>query len=186
MQVARLVEPRAGRSLGAKLRQMARAVELRPAASRPHRRRNDRGSAGPRRLRAARGSADRPRPDLTAAETCSTVVLDRAGTLLRPFALPDGRWRLPLSPAGDAPGREPLPGGPQHRGRIDAGMIAEAPVLVGFEQREVSTLSMQVARLVEPRAGRSLGAKLRQMARAVELERRLGNASVSRAGSWPK
>jgi membrane carboxypeptidase/penicillin-binding protein len=80
-------------------------------------------------------------------------------------------------------------------------MIAEAPVLVGFEQREVaridpgraerqppapsggSTLSMQVARLVEPRAGRSLGAKLRQMARAVELE---ASASVSRAGSWPK
>ena len=34
-----------------------------------------------------------------------------------------------------------------------------------------STLTMQVARLLEPRAERTLGAKLRQMARAIQLER---------------
>ncbi len=37
---------------------------------------------------------------------------------------------------------------------------------------------MQVARLVEPRAERSLAAKLRQMVRAVQLERRLGKDGV--------
>ena len=41
-----------------------------------------------------------------------------------------------------------------------------------------STLSMQVARLVEPRPERSLRSKLRQMVRAVELERRLGKAGI--------
>ncbi len=43
-----------------------------------------------------------------------------------------------------------------------------------------STLSMQVARLVEPRGERSLKAKLRQIARAIELERRLGKDGVLR------
>ena len=40
-----------------------------------------------------------PPLDLAAAEERSTVVLDRNGRLLRPFATPDGRWRLPLGPA---------------------------------------------------------------------------------------
>ncbi len=35
-----------------------------------------------------------------------------------------------------------------------------------------STLTMQVARLMEPRSERSLLAKLRQMVRAIQLERR--------------
>ncbi len=43
-----------------------------------------------------------------------------------------------------------------------------------------STLSMQVARLIEPRGERSLTAKLRQIARAIELERRLGKDGVLR------
>ncbi|HEY9422429.1 MAG TPA: penicillin-binding protein 1C, partial [Thermoanaerobaculia bacterium] len=34
--------------------------------------------------------------DLTAAGSRSTVVLDRDGRLLRPFATPEGRWRLPV------------------------------------------------------------------------------------------
>ena len=35
--------------------------------------------------------------DLSAAEKRSTVVLDRDGRLLRPFATEDGRWRLPVA-----------------------------------------------------------------------------------------
>ncbi|MFL5122367.1 MAG: hypothetical protein ACJ8C8_18130, partial [Microvirga sp.] len=35
--------------------------------------------------------------DLSAAEKRSTVVLDRDGRLLRPFATADGRWRLPVA-----------------------------------------------------------------------------------------
>jgi penicillin-binding protein 1C len=41
-----------------------------------------------------------------------------------------------------------------------------------------STLTMQVARLLEPRSERSLGAKLRQMVRAVEIERALAKDEV--------
>ena len=41
-----------------------------------------------------------------------------------------------------------------------------------------STLSMQVARLIEPREGRSFAAKFRQLARAVQIERRLSKAEI--------
>src|SRR5688572_28210948 len=37
--------------------------------------------------------------DLAAAEVRSPIVLDREGRLLRPFATPDGRWRLPVEVA---------------------------------------------------------------------------------------
>ena len=43
-----------------------------------------------------------------------------------------------------------------------------------------STLSMQVARLIEPREGRSLTAKFQQLARALQIERRLSKAGNSR------
>ncbi|MEH3147582.1 MAG: penicillin-binding protein 1C [Methylobacterium frigidaeris] len=132
-----------------------------------------------------------PRPpplDLAAAETRSTVVLDRAGTLLRPFALPDGRWRLPLAPAGVDPRYLALLEAYEdrrfrdHPGVDPAAMLRAAGqwLMAGRIVSGGSTLSMQVARLVEPRAGRSIGAKLRQMARAVELERRLGKDGVLR------
>ena len=35
--------------------------------------------------------------DLEASLKGSTLVVDRDGRLLRPFALPDGRWRLPAT-----------------------------------------------------------------------------------------
>ena len=35
--------------------------------------------------------------DLTASREGSTIVIDRDGRLLRPFTLPDGRWRLPAT-----------------------------------------------------------------------------------------
>ncbi|NNC00801.1 penicillin-binding protein 1C, partial [Corallococcus exiguus] len=34
--------------------------------------------------------------DLSMAEDRSTIVLDRHGTLLRPFVTREGRWRLPI------------------------------------------------------------------------------------------
>ncbi|WP_407520624.1 penicillin-binding protein 1C [Methylobacterium oryzisoli] len=133
--------------------------------------------------------AARPPPlDLTAAEIRSPVVLDRSGTLLRPFATADGRWRLPLAPQAvdpryvamllayedrrfrDHPGIDP-----PALLRAAGQWLAAGRIVSGG-----STLSMQVARLVEPRAERSLAAKLRQMARAVELERRLGKDGILR------
>jgi penicillin-binding protein 1C len=41
-----------------------------------------------------------------------------------------------------------------------------------------STISMQVARLLEPRSERSFAAKLRQIVRAIELERALGKDEI--------
>ena len=41
-----------------------------------------------------------------------------------------------------------------------------------------STITMQVARLLEPRQHRDMGAKLRQMTRAIELERALSKAQI--------
>ena len=41
-----------------------------------------------------------------------------------------------------------------------------------------STLTMQVARLIEPRSERTLAAKLRQIARAVQIEREVGKPGV--------
>ena len=35
--------------------------------------------------------------DLAASREGSTIVTDRDGRLLRPFTLPDGRWRLPAT-----------------------------------------------------------------------------------------
>lgn len=127
-----------------------------------------------------------PPLDLAAAESRSTVVLDRSGTLLRPFATADGRWRLPVTAeAVDPRYRAMLLAYEDRRFAAHPG-IDPAAVLRAAGQwltrgrivSGASTLSMQVARLVEPRRERSLEAKLRQMARAVTLERRLGKAGL--------
>ncbi|WP_375453418.1 penicillin-binding protein 1C [uncultured Methylobacterium sp.] len=127
-----------------------------------------------------------PPLDLTQASLRSTIVMDRNGTLLRPFATADGRWRLPVSPAAVDPRfLAMLAAYEDRRFASHPGIDLAATLRAAWQWlahgRIVSggsTLSMQVARLVEPRPGRSLAAKLRQMVRAVELERRLGKAGV--------
>lgn len=127
-----------------------------------------------------------PPLDMKAAETRSTVVLDRAGNLLRPFATPDGRWRLPVTAAAvDARYLAMLRAYEDRRfeshGGIDPVAVLRAAAQGLWRGRIVSggsTLSMQVARLVEPRAKRSPEAKLRQAVRAVSLERRLGKPKL--------
>ncbi|WP_157080833.1 penicillin-binding protein 1C [Methylobacterium variabile] len=129
-----------------------------------------------------------PPLDLAAAEARSSIVLDRAGILLRPFATADGRWRLPLAPeAVDPRFLAMLTAYEDRRFRAHPGVDPAALLraagqwlAAGRIVSGASTLSMQVARLVEPRGERSLSAKLRQIARAVELERRLGKDGVLR------
>jgi len=109
----------------------------------------------------------------------SAVVLDRDGKLLRPFATPDGYWRLPVRLADvDRRYVDLLVAYEDKRFRdhigIDPYALLRAAAQVATHGHIVSggsTLTMQVARLLEPRGERSLVAKLRQIVRAVEIER---------------
>jgi penicillin-binding protein 1C len=126
--------------------------------------------------------------DLAGADAHSTIVVDRDGRLLRPFATPDGRWRLPVTQAEVDPNLIALLKAYEdrrfdtHRG-IDplAALRAAGQVLLhGRVVSGGSTLTMQVARLLEPREERTLSAKLRQAVRAVELERRFPKDEILR------
>ncbi|MDP4023310.1 penicillin-binding protein 1C [Methylobacterium sp. NEAU 140] len=127
-----------------------------------------------------------PPLDLAPASARSTVVLDRSGALLRPFATADGRWRLPVGAESVDPRFLAMLRAYEDRRfaahpGVDPVALARAAGQWLAHRRIVSggsTLSMQVARLVEPRRARSLDAKLRQALRAVALERSLGKAGV--------
>jgi penicillin-binding protein 1C len=127
-----------------------------------------------------------PRLDLAAASDRSTVVLDREGKLLRPFVTADGRWKLPVGAADVDPRYLSMLKAYEdkrfddHFGVDPQGMIRAAVQMLG-NGRIVSggsTLTMQVARLLEPRQERSLSAKLRQAVRALELERRFSKTEI--------
>jgi penicillin-binding protein 1C len=115
----------------------------------------------------------------------STLVLDREGRLLRPFATSDGRWRLPArTDEVDPRYLDLLFAYEDRRFRQHAGvdpyalMRATAQfVLNGRPISGGSTLTMQIARLLEPHT-RTFGGKLRQMVRAVEVEHALGKDQV--------
>ena len=111
----------------------------------------------------------------------STVVVDRNGRLLRPYATLDGRWRLPATVQDIDPRYIDLLityediRFRQHHG-VDPLAVARAAYQLVTNGRIVSgasTITMQVARLLEPRTDRTFGAKLRQAVRAIQLERAL-------------
>jgi penicillin-binding protein 1C len=113
-------------------------------------------------------------------------VVDREGRLLRPYTTPEGRWRIAATREQVDPrfldllfAYEDKRFG-SHRG-VDPLALGRALVQLITQGRIVSggsTITMQVARLLEPRASRSLGAKLRQMVRAIELERSLSKDAI--------
>jgi penicillin-binding protein 1C len=116
----------------------------------------------------------------------SHVVLDREGRLLRAYATTEGRWRLPVAERDVDPRflkllftyedkrfREHHGIDPLSMGRAAIQLVTRGQIISGG-----STISMQVARLLEPRERRSLGAKMRQIVRALELERALGKDGV--------
>jgi penicillin-binding protein 1C len=114
------------------------------------------------------------------------VVADREDRLLRPYATSDGRWRLPATAESVDPRfLKLLFAYEDKRFRSHPGFdpIASARALWQLVRngRVVSggsTITMQVARLLEPRAQRSLVAKLRQIVRAIELERVLSKDEI--------
>jgi penicillin-binding protein 1C len=120
--------------------------------------------------------------DLAASREGSTIVVDRDRRLLRPFTLPDGRWRLPATTREVDPrylsmlvayedGRFYQHDGVDLRALVRAGAQW---LMRGHAGSGGSTLPMQVARLIEPRPERTVAAKLRQIARALEIERDVG------------
>jgi penicillin-binding protein 1C len=124
--------------------------------------------------------------DLFSQADGSTIVVDRDGRLLRAFTLPDGRWRLPATSGEVDPRYIAILLAYEDRrfydhGGVDWRAMARAAFQIATRGRIVSggsTLTMQVARLIEPREQRSLSAKLRQAARAFQIEQRVSKQGV--------
>jgi penicillin-binding protein 1C len=116
----------------------------------------------------------------------SRVVLDRNGRLLRAFATKEGRWRLPEDDkAVDPRFLRLLFAYEDKRFLTHYGVDPEAMARAAWQFATTghivsggSTLTMQVARLLEPRVQRDFTAKLRQVVRAFELERALSKDQI--------
>jgi penicillin-binding protein 1C len=111
----------------------------------------------------------------------SVEVLDRGGALLRPYTVADGRWRLALPPDRVDPlYLNMLLAYEDKRFRSHPGVDARSmlrAVLQALRHGRVvsggSTLTMQVARLLEEGTTGEVAGKFRQMRVALALERRL-------------
>jgi len=117
----------------------------------------------------------------------STTIVDRNGKLLRAYAMADGRWRLPVDArAGVDPTYMKLMLAYEDRrfrehGGVDPLALGRAAFQLVTRGRIVSggsTITMQLARLMEPRRERSVHAKLRQMVRAIEIERQFSKDEI--------
>ncbi|HEY5347358.1 MAG TPA: penicillin-binding protein 1C [Rhizomicrobium sp.] len=126
-------------------------------------------------------------PDLARARAVSPEVVDRDGVLLRAFLSPDGYWRMQTN-AGDISPRY-LAMLKAYEDRrfdshfgIDPAAMARAALQwagAGHIVSGGSTLTMQVARLLEPRLrARGIFTKFLQMIRAVQLEERYSKDQI--------
>ena len=123
---------------------------------------------------------------LARAEALSVTVLDRNDRLLRAYAAPDGRWRLPA----DIKDVDPryigmLIAYEDKRFRSHPGVDVWALLRAGWQlvrHRRIvsggSTVTMQVVRLLLGEHDRSLWGKIRQALLALTLERRLSKDEI--------
>jgi penicillin-binding protein 1C len=116
----------------------------------------------------------------------SAQVVDRDGRLLRAFATGEGRWRLPVS-LGEVDPQfvKMLIAYEDKRFRDHAGVDPLAMLRAGLQLaangRIVSggsTLTMQLARLMEVGGGRTVTTKTKQMFRALQIERQLSKDQI--------
>ena len=124
-------------------------------------------------------------PPLERLAPVSTLVLDREGRVLRAYTTAEGSWRLPA----DLGQIDPkllrfLLAYEDQRFRSHPGVDLLATVRAGWQAINngrivsgASTLTMQLARLMEPSA-RTLGAKLAEMGRALQIEARLSKDEI--------
>jgi penicillin-binding protein 1C len=123
---------------------------------------------------------------LEEAKASSITVVDRDARLLRAFTTKEGNWRLPLDPKDVDPHYLRMLFAFEdkrfysHHGvdpkavlRAVAQMLRHGHIVSGG-----STLTMQVSRLLDGKHERTANGKLRQMARAIELERKLSKAEI--------
>lgn len=116
----------------------------------------------------------------------SVEVVDRNGALLRPFSLADGRWRLAakteevdkrylemLLTYEDRRFHDHFGVDPLALVRATWQLVTNGEIVSGG-----STLSMQVARLIEPRKSRTIFAKVIEIGRAMQLEARLSKQEI--------
>ena len=129
-------------------------------------------------------------PDLSRYHERSSETVDANGRLLRAFTTADGKWRLKTTVDDVDPvylallkvyedrrfddhwGIDPLAAA-----RAAGQWIARGRIVSG-----ASTISMQAARLLEPRP-RTLRSKLLEIARALQLELRFGRRGRSERAS---
>jgi hypothetical protein len=130
--------------------------------------------------------ADRANPpDLSRYENASPEVVARDGALLRPFLSSDGYWRLRTTVRDVAPRYLVLLKAYEdrrfehHIGVDPFAMLRAVSQLVraGHVISGGSTLTMQAARLLEPRP-RGFVSKLFQMVRALQLEERYSKEQI--------
>ncbi|MBB3932147.1 penicillin-binding protein 1C [Kaistia hirudinis] len=116
----------------------------------------------------------------------STIIVDRKGDLLRPYTIADGRWRLPVTLAEVDPTFIAMLKAyedrrfAEHHG-VDWRALARAAGQIARTGHIVSggsTLTMQVARLLEGAPTRGFPEKLRQVVFAGAIEDRLGKDAI--------
>lgn len=125
-------------------------------------------------------------PPLAAAEQISKTVVDRNGDLLRAFTTPQGRWRLPLEPDEVDPRYiSILLAFEDRRFRTHDGVDVLAAMRAAYQLVRhwsivsgASTITMQVARLLDGEHERTLSGKWRQAVRALQLEQRLSKDEI--------
>lgn len=129
---------------------------------------------------------DRAFPPPLDLPAVATEVVDRDGRLLRAFATPEGRWRMAVNlDEVDGAFVDMLIAYEDRRFREHSGVdllaMLRAAGQLAANGRIVSggsTITMQLARLIEPRRERSFVAKARQALRAWQIERRLSKDEI--------
>ena len=124
-------------------------------------------------------------PPLERLQSVSTLVLDRDARVLRAYTTAEGAWRLPAELAQiDPKFVRFLLVYEDQRFRVHPGVDVLAAGRAAWQAAShgrivsgASTLTMQLARLMEP-SPRTLGAKLAEMGRALQIERRLSKDEI--------
>ncbi|WP_245418462.1 penicillin-binding protein 1C [Cohaesibacter intestini] len=125
-------------------------------------------------------------PPLSPLTKLSVEVVDREGTLLRAYVTPTGHWRLKADLGQiDPEFIKILLAYEDKRFFAHHGIDPEAMLRASWQLLTngriisgASTITMQLARLLEPRENRTIGAKLWQMLRAIQLERRMSKPEI--------